>query len=131
MVALAVLSLETTRWVGRLDAIDEVRRRSIAGAGDSESRVLRRESCPGVVVRTEPERCGSSVLEEFALEVLMSDSLAPCLERGGGGGDFAMEDGSLLLWAAEIGKEFSTECCEDMVREELLRDLFPAVDVRS
>jgi hypothetical protein len=98
-VALPVLSLETTRWEGRLDAMDEVRRRSAAGDGDSESRVLRRESYPGVVVRIEPERCGSSVLEEFASEVLMSDSLAPCLERGGGGGDFAIDCGSLLLGA--------------------------------
>jgi hypothetical protein len=106
---------------------------SVGGVGDSESKVLRREdatSCPGVVVRIEPERCGRSVFEELALEVLMSDNLAPCLERGGGGGDFAADDGSLLL-GAEVGKELSTECCEEIVKEELLRDLFPAVDVRS
>jgi hypothetical protein len=117
----------------RFDAIEEVRRMSVGGVGDSESKVLRREdaaSCPGVVVRIEPERCGRSVFEELALEVLMSDNLAPCLERGGGGGDFAADDGSLLL-GAEVGKELSTECCEEIVKEELLRDLFPAVDVRS
>jgi hypothetical protein len=131
---LPVLSLETIRWEWRFDAIEEVRRMSATGEGDSEpSKVLRREDvalCPGVVVRIEPERCGSSVVDEFALEVLMSVSLAPCLERGGGGGDFATDEGSLML-GAEVVKELSTECWEEMVREELLRDLFPAVDVRS
>lgn len=110
--------------------MDEVRRMSAAGEEDSDSRVLRRESCPGVVVRIEAERWGSSVLEEFALEVLMSVNRAPRLERGGGGGDFATDNGSLLLGAG-LGTVASTECCEDMVKDELLLDLFPAVDVRS
>jgi hypothetical protein len=35
------------------------------------------------------------------------------------------------MLGAEVVKEVSTECWEEMVREELLRDLFPAVDVRS
>jgi hypothetical protein len=77
----------------------------------------------------EPERCGSSVLEELALEVLMLASRAPCRERGGGGGDFATDIGSLLL---DTGlARVSMVCCDDMVREELLRDLFPPVEVRS
>jgi hypothetical protein len=60
----------------------------------------------------------------------MSVNRAPCLERGGGGGDFATDNESLFL-GGKLGIETSTDCCEDMVREELLRDLFPAVDVRS
>jgi hypothetical protein len=83
-----MLSPETVR----LDATDELRWRS-EGSGSS---ILRREDC---AVRVEVERCGRSVLGEFAPDVLLSVSLAPCLERGGGGGDFAADKESLLLWA--------------------------------
>lgn len=71
------------------------------------------------------------MLEEFAL-VLISVRRAPWRERGGGGGDFAvaMDEGSLVLGAG-LGREGSMECWEDMVREELLRDLLPVVDERS
>lgn len=49
------------------------------------------------------------MLDELALEVLMSANLAPCLERGGGGGDFAIASGSLLLGAG-LGRDCSIEC---------------------
>jgi len=70
------------------------------------------------------------VLEEFALDVPMSVNFAPCLDRGGGGGDFATDKGSLLLGTG-LASVASAECCEDRVRLELLRDLFSIVDVRS
>lgn len=130
---LFVLSLETVRWLGRVEDMDEVRWRSPVGEAGSESSVLRREEVGpwlDAAVRTEAERWGNSVLEELALEVLMSANLAPCLERGGGGGDFAVDNGSLLLGAG-LGRGGSIDCCEDMVRDELLRDLLPAVDERS
>jgi hypothetical protein len=63
----------------------------------SESMVLRREeggSGMDRAVRTELERCGSSVWEEFALELLRFAKRAPWREGGGGGGDFALESGS-------------------------------------
>lgn len=70
------------------------------------------------------------MLDESALDVLMSANLAPCLERGGGGGDFATDKGSFLLGTGLAGAA-STECCEDSVRLELLRDLLSAEEVRS
>jgi hypothetical protein len=111
-MALPVLSFETTRWEVRFDEIDEVRRVSPIGDAGSESRVLRRDDiapCNEFPVRTDAERWGSSVLDELALDVLMSVNLAPCRERGGGGGDFAMDNGS-LLFGAGLGKEGSIEC---------------------
>lgn len=131
------LSLETARCVGRVEEMEEARWRSTPeGELGSESRVLRREEdvvggfWADVAVRTEDERWGSSVLEELALEVLISASFAPCRERGGGGGDFAVDRGSLLLGAG-LGRGGSIDCWEDMVRDELLRDLFPAVEDRN
>jgi len=70
------------------------------------------------------------VLEEFALDVLMSVNFAPCLDRGGGGGDFATAKESLLLGTG-LARLASADCCEDRVKLELLRDLFSVVDVRS
>lgn len=67
------------------------------------------------------------MLDELALEVLMSASLAPCRDRGGGGGDFTVDIRSLLLGAG-LRRGGSIDCCEDMVRDELLRDLFPVED---
>lgn len=69
------------------------------------------------------------MFEEFALEVLMFASRAPCRERGGGGGgDFATDKGSVLLGSGlESG---SIEYCDDMVRDELLRDLLPSDEDR-
>jgi hypothetical protein len=103
------------------------------GAGDdgfSESMVLRRdEGGSGIdrAVRTELDRCGSSVLEELALGLLRCANRAPWREGGGGGGDFAPEIGS---WLCGIGLvRASTECWEFIVRLELLRDLFPVVVV--
>jgi hypothetical protein len=134
MLRLLVLSFETVRWGLRLDAIDEVRRRSVDDDAGSDSNVLRRDDVgprEGVAVLVEFERCGSSVLDELALDVLISVSLAPCLDRGGGGGDFATDKGSLLLGAGFGGDTASTDCCEEMVKEELLRDRLPVVDDRS
>lgn len=78
--------------------------------------------------RTEPALLGSSVLEEFALEVLMFASFAPCRDRGGGGGgaNFELNKGSTVLGAG-LGRG-SMEYCDDMVKDELLRDLFPSED---
>ena len=64
----------------RFDEIEEVRSRPGVGEEGSESKVLRRDKlapCADVAVLTEFERWGSSVLEEFALDVLMSVNLAP------------------------------------------------------
>lgn len=128
-----MLSPETAREAVRFDAIDELRWTPCAGEIVSDSRVLRRDepaSLAEVGVRPEVERCGRSVLEEFALDEPMSVNFAPCRERGGGGGDFAAERGSLLLGTG-LARVASTECCEDKVKFELLRDLFSAVEVRS
>lgn len=88
------------------------------------------------MVRIEDERCGSSVEDELALDAPMSDSRAPCLEGGGGGGDFKLAVIVALLATSpgvgttpEAGP--SRECCDDSVREELLRDLFSADECRS
>jgi hypothetical protein len=112
MLRLPVLSFDTTREVLRLDEIEDVRRTSTAGDVGSDSSVLRLDDdtpWAGFTVRTEVERCGNSVLDESALDVLMSVSFAPCLERGGGGGDLAIDSGSLLLGFG-LGRGASTEC---------------------
>lgn len=76
--------------------------------------------------------CESSVVEEFALDVLMVDKECPWRREGGGGGGafWAVAGCEVGSWLELIGGG-SIECCDDMVREELLRDLFPAVEVRS
>jgi hypothetical protein len=112
-IALPVLSLETMRWELRFD--DDVRRPSPTGDPGSESMVLRRDDSAVDIelpVRTDVERWGSSVLDELALDVLMSVNLAPCRDRGGGGGDFATDRDSLMLGAGlgRLGRETSTEC---------------------
>jgi hypothetical protein len=124
MCALPMLSLETMR----VDEIDDVRR---AGDAGSESSVLRLEDdTTPCVERVDAVRWGSSVLDELALDVLLSLSRAPCLERGGGGGDFATDKGSLALGVG-LRRGASMECWDVMVREELLRDRFPVVEERS
>jgi hypothetical protein len=69
--------------------------------GDSESKVfLQGDDVPWAdsVVRTEAERCGSSVLDEFALEKPMFENRAPWRGGGGGGGDLTPSMGSLMFW---------------------------------
>jgi hypothetical protein len=97
---LPMLSPDTFRWVLRVDDIEEAR--CTLGAGDEgwDSRVLRRDnggSGTDLGIRPELDRCGSSVLEEFALELPRLASRAPWREGGGGGGDFAPTNGSTLL----------------------------------
>lgn len=112
-MALPELSFETALCAFRFDDIEEARRISPAGEGGSDSKVFRREediaSFMEFTVRTDVERCGSSVLEELALDVLMSVNRAPCLDRGGGGGDLVTDKGSLLLGAG-LARGASTEC---------------------
>ena len=96
-MTLPVLSLETVRWVLGFDDMDTVRPAPGTGDGGSESRVLLREEMEPsgtLAVRTDIERCGSSVLVELALEVPMFASRAPCRDGGGGGGDLAPSVGS-------------------------------------
>jgi hypothetical protein len=130
IVWLLALSLDTMRLL-RFDEMDEVRRMSIGEAGsDSASIVLRRlEDGP---LRVEFERWGSSLLEELGLDVGRSVKRAPWRERGGGGGDFtfAMDEVSLVLGVG-LSNGGSTECWDEIVRLELLRDLFPVVEDRS
>lgn len=97
------------------------------GAGDeaSESNMpWRWEGGSGtdLGVRIELDDWASSVLEELALELPRFASRAPYLEGGGGGGDFALDIGSWLIDVGVCGA--STECCEDIVRFELLRGRF-------
>lgn len=120
---MPVLSLETMRE----DEMDDVRRMGDAG---SESSVLRLEDEMPCVERIDAVRWGSSVLEELALDVLVSFKRAPCLERGGGGGDFETDKGSLVVGVG-LRSGASIECWDVMVREELLRDRFAVVEERS
>lgn len=120
---MPVLSLETMRE----DEMDEVRPTGDAG---SESSVLRREDERSFVERMEAVRWGSSVLDELALDVLVSFKRAPCRERGGGGGDFATDKGSLVVGVG-LRSGASIECWDVMVREELLRDRLLVVEERS
>jgi hypothetical protein len=108
---IPVLSPETFRWVLRFDDIDEVR--YTLGAGDDgwDSRVLRRDdggSGTDRGIRPELDRCGSSVLARFGPELPRLASRAPCREGGGGGGDFAPNDGSMVLGPGLC--KASTEC---------------------
>lgn len=75
------------------------------------------------------------MVDELALDVPISDSRAPCLEGGGGGGDFEL---AVVVAALAISPAVGTsrDCCEDSgceerVREELLRDRFSAEECRS
>lgn len=66
----------------------------------------------------------------------MSDNRAPCLEGGGGGGDFRLAVVVALLAISPgvgitPGAGTSRECCDDSVREELLLDRFSADECRS
>lgn len=99
-----MLSPETVRGVGRADECEDVRYTFTVGeeGSESKSRVLLRdeeEMGMGGAIRLEPERRGSSVLDEFALDVLMFVRRAPWREGGGGGGDFAEDIASWLLGA--------------------------------
>jgi hypothetical protein len=124
---LPVLPPDTLRCVLRVEDTEEVR--WMLGAGDeaSDSRVLRRgEGGSGMDrgVLTEPDDCASSVLEELVLELPRFASRAPYREGGGGGGgDFVLDIGSGMVDVGVCGA--SIECCEDIVRFELLRDRFP------
>lgn len=62
------------------------------GRSASPSSVLLRDEGPRdePVVRTEVERWGSSVEDEFALDAPMSERRAPCRDGGGGGGAFRL-----------------------------------------
>ena len=73
----------------RFDAVDAVRD---TGSSGSPSSVLLREDgpCDEPVVRTEIERWGSSVEDELTLDEPISDNRDPCLDGGGGGGDFRL-----------------------------------------
>jgi hypothetical protein len=64
------------------------------------------------------------------LDELMSVNRTPCRERGGGGGGFGVDWASLLLGTG-LGMVASVECCDDIVKDELLRDLLPAVEFRN
>jgi len=120
---LLVLSPETVRWP---DATDELR---WIEDEESWSVALRRKGA-GAGARVDVPRCGSSAVDEFALELVMLVSFAPCLERGGGGGDFSVAKGSLVLGAG-LGGVASTECCEPRVNDELLRALVEVIVVRN
>jgi hypothetical protein len=88
-MTLPVLSFETARCVLRLDDMDEVRSMPGIGEDGSESRVLWRDDVKpggGLAVRVDIERCGSSVLDELVLDVLMFANRAPWRDGGGGGG---------------------------------------------
>ena len=74
-------------------------------------------------IRAELVDAASSVLDELVLEFPRLASRAPYREGGGGGGDFALDMGSWLIEVGVCGA--STECCDEMVRFELLRDRFP------
>jgi hypothetical protein len=69
------------------------------------------------------------VLDEPASVSSIFVNFAPYREGGGGGGDLALDMGSLLLGAGLVTA--SIECCEDIVRLELLRDLLLVVVVLS
>jgi hypothetical protein len=69
----------------RLDDIDEVRCTLGAGEEGCDSRVLRRDdggSGTDLGIRPELDRCGNSVLEEFALELPRFASRAVRVEEG-------------------------------------------------
>lgn len=131
---LVMLSPEALRGVWCVEEREAVRLTvEMMGEGGSglNSRVLRREDGVFVVggdVRVDPMRWGSSEVEEFTL-VLVPVMRAPWRERGGGGGDFTDDVGSGIL-VAELDT-LSMECCDDIVREELLRERFDVVEARS
>jgi hypothetical protein len=131
-MALPILSLDAIRMLLRFEAVDKVRFTSGTGGSASPSNVLLREDgpCAEPVVRTEFDRCGNSVVDELVLDVPISDNRAPCLDGGGGGGDFRLVAVVALL-ATSPGIVTSRECCDDNVREELLRDRVSAEDCRS
>lgn len=119
----------------RLLRFDDVRE---TGSSGSFSIVLLRDEGPRdePVVRTEVDRWGSSVEDELALDAPMSDSRAPRLEGGGGGGDFKLAAVvALLAISPGVGLTpvtgTSLECCDESVREELLLERFSADECRS
>jgi len=97
-IVLPVLPPETLRGIFRVEEMDDVRCMLGAGEDGSDSRV----GCRGddtvsgtdLGVRIEPERWGSWVLEEFALDSPRFASRAPRREGGGAGGDLAPGMGS-------------------------------------
>jgi len=101
------------RWALRVEFIDEVRARP-AGDGGSEERVVRRagggagDDRVGLRAAAVVE---SSVVEEFALDVLIVARAAPRCRVGGGGGTFC-EDGDIVGSRAigGLGIAKSAEC---------------------
>jgi hypothetical protein len=108
------LSFETVRWVLRVEFIDEVRARA-AGDGGSEDKVVRRagggvgDDRVGLRAVADVE---SSVVEEFALDVLIVARVAPRCRVGGGGGGTFCEDGDIAgsRAIAGLGIPNSVEC---------------------
>lgn len=131
-MTLPVISLDAVRRLLRFDVVDDVRFTSGTRVDRSPSNVLLREDGPWdePVVRTDVDRWGSSVVDELALDVPMSDNRAPCLEGGGGGGDFRFAAVVASL-ATSPGVWISTDCCDDSVREELLRDRCSTEECRN
>lgn len=137
-MTLAVLSPDARRRLLRFDAADEARFIPDSGNDCSPSSVLLRDEGPrdDAVVRTEVDRCGDSVTDEWAPNVPASASRDPCLEGGGGGGDFRLAVVVALLATSpgvsstpELGA--SRECCDNSVKDELLRDGISAEECRS
>lgn len=129
------LSPDTRRRLLRFDAVEAVRD---TGTSDSPSSVLlcedgRRDE---PAVRTEVDRCAKSVKDTFALDEPMSDSGAPCLDGGGGGGAFELGVVvALLAISPGVGVTpavgSSREYCDDNVKDELLLDPTSADEYRS
>lgn len=130
---LFVLSLETAREAVRAERMEDVRVRPDGEEGSEVSVVRREERGFGedAVGRAMAE---SSVEEDSALEVFIVGRALPWRREGGGGGGalwIAVWWGAnSWLWEESMGGR-SVECCEDMVREELLRDRLPVVELRN
>ena len=133
-----MLSLDARRGLPRFDAVDEARFIPGSGNDGSPSSVLLRDEGPrdAAVVRTEVDRCGNSVTDELALNEPISVRRNPCLEGGGGGGDFRLAVVvALLATSPDVSSTpkfgASREYCDDSVKDELLCDGFSAEECRS
>lgn len=85
-----------------------------------------------VLFRTVPLE-DMSVVDEFALDVPIVGNTDPlCLEGGGGGGALKEEEEDVgSSFRPGLGVGISIECWDDMVKDELLRDLVPIVVFRN